>query len=126
MAWVGCTPDAPTQPPADPPAAASAGSVAISAEQLATVNAGVEDAGARLLPSLKDAVKAAQLHAMLRDLSTQLADGDASRARRTLARARAAVRDGDGHASAPDLAAIELVLDRAAAVLDEDAAPDAP
>lgn len=120
--------DALTAPAADDaphPVASSASGPAAGGPDLL---AALDDADTRLAPSLA-ALTRAPLRAALAALRDALTAGDAPRGRRALAAVRALLvrhaRDGDGDGA--DLAAVALLADAAAPVVDAavGAAPDA-
>lgn len=79
------------------------------------LNASLEDATARLAPSLDDELAAAALRGHLSELSGYLAAGDTARARAALARTSSALVSAG---ETPDAAAIGLVLDHTMGLLD--------
>lgn len=123
LSIAACGRDAPTAP-----TSASAAPVSQVAAAPLVVPDGVgqalDDASTRLIPSLGDATARALLNGYLKDLSTYLAAGDVDNARRSLMRARKAIGTHASAAEKADLAAIELALAQAEAVLPADAAPD--
>ena len=124
LSLAACGRDAPTAPTS----AESASPVSqVAAARLIVpdgVGQALDDASTRLIPSLGDATARALLNGYLNDLSTYLAAGDVDNARRSLMRARKAIGSHANAAEKADLAAIELALAQAEAVLPADAAPD--
>jgi hypothetical protein len=122
ISLAACGRDAPTAPTAS--ASPSTQVAAASLIVPAGVGQALDDASTRLVPSLGDATARALLNGYLNDLSTYLAAGDVANARRSLMRARKAIGTHASAAERADLAAIELALAQAEAVLPADAAPD--
>jgi len=122
ISLAACGRDAPTAPTesALPSSQVAAASLIVPAG----VGQALDDASTRLIPSLGDATARALLNGYLNDLSTYLAAGDVDNARRSLARARKAIGTHASAAEKADLAAIELALAQAEAVLPAEAAPD--
>jgi hypothetical protein len=122
LSLAACGRDAPTAPTesASPASQVAAASLIVPAG----VGQALDDASTRLIPSLGDATARALLNGYLNDLSTYLAAGDVDNARRSLMRARKAIGTHASAAERADLAAIELALAQAEAVLPADAAPD--
>ena len=121
LALGACTPDAVTAP-TEPAASESALAIRAAPAEVAALGASIDDAGVRLVPSLGDAVARAELTDHLGNLSAAVAAGDVRAARRALALARRTVGRLSGAAElspdAADLAAVELALDQAAALLE--------
>jgi hypothetical protein len=118
-ALAGCERAAPMQP--EPPAAVALSLAgADRSPEVAAVGGALDDASSRLVPSLKAFVAKSRLDGHLRDLSARLAQGDEAGVRRALSLARKALTESAGADEAPDLAAIELALDRVEALLRQD------
>ena len=122
ISLAACGRDAPTAPTES--ASPSSQVAAATLIMPAGVGQALDDASTRLIPSLGDATARALLNGYLNDLSRYLAAGDVDNARRSLARARKAIGTHASAAEKADLAAIELALAQAEAVLPPDAAPD--
>ena len=123
LSLAACGRDGPTAPTSAAPAA----SVSQGAATLIVpdgVGQALDDASTRLIPSLGDATARVLLNGYLNDLSTYLAAGDVANARRALAHARKAIGARASAAEKADLAAIELALAQAEALLPAEAAPD--
>ena len=124
LSLAACGRDAPTAPTSGPSASTVSQVAATPLIVPAGVGEALDDASTRLIPSLGDATARALLNGYLNDLSTYLAAGDVDNARRSLMRARKAIGSHASAAEKADLAAIELALAQAEAVLPADAAPD--
>lgn len=121
----GCTHDAPTTPALAEIAPPAAAPLVISSAALVDFDAAVDDAAARLLPTLAEVGAAEQLGAHLQALNAHLAAGDRRGAERALGLARSFLsRQGSTLGDAADLGSIQLVLDGARTLLRGESAAE--
>jgi hypothetical protein len=116
LAASACSTDTPTQPPRHlTPAAA----LAIAPDARSAVGALLDDASARLMPSLADAAARAKLRAYLDDLSAALEADNPAKVRRYVALARKMIAALADSPDAADLAVLGVALDQIEAQLND-------
>ena len=115
LATTACSKDMPTEPtseltPVATPIMTPAGHAAAGTL--------LDDASARLMPSLADAAAQAKLRGHLEDLSAALQGSNAAKARRQIALARKMIAALADSPDAADLAVLRITLDQVEAQLD--------
>jgi hypothetical protein len=97
----------------DEPTAVRQPTITVSAEQLAALNAALDDAMTRLVPALADQTAARDVRQALAAATAGLSARDAMQLDASLGNARAALgRQGTAHSDAPILESLQFVIER--------------